>query len=48
MEPPVTARTLRTERNGHSGATPEECPVCAPLLNVTADLAGVLSEDERR
>jgi hypothetical protein len=47
MEPPVTAPLLPTERNGHSGATPEECPLCAPLLHVMPDVAGVLREGER-
>jgi hypothetical protein len=47
IEPPVTAPLLPTERNGHSGATPEECPLCAPLLHVMPDVAGVLREDER-
>ena len=48
MEPPVTAPLAPTERNGHSGVTPEECPLCAPLLHVMADMASVLREDERR
>lgn len=48
MQPPVTAPLTNAERNGHSGATPEECPLCAPLLHVMADMASVLREDERR
>ena len=43
----TTAPLVPTERNGHSGVTPEECPLCAPLLYVMADMASVLREDER-
>jgi hypothetical protein len=39
---------LTAERNGHSGVASEECPVCAPLLRVMADMVSVLREDERR
>jgi hypothetical protein len=48
METPApTTRAATADRNGHSGQTPEECPVCAPLLRVMADMASVLREDER-
>lgn len=41
------APPLSADLNGHSGATPEQCPLCAPLLHVMADMASVLREDER-
>jgi hypothetical protein len=48
MDLPVTVAPLTpADRNGHSGATPEQCPLCAPLLHVMADMAKVLREDER-
>ena len=38
MQPPVTAPLTNAERNGHSGATPEECPLCAPLRHGTPEM----------
>jgi hypothetical protein len=48
MELPLpVAPQLPADRNGHSGVAPEQCPLCAPLLHVMAEMASVLREDER-